>query len=295
MAAISKASAFGYQPMEINWCIIEGVGILPAEFIGKPARWFRYNDENELVFRSRDRTTTTALPEDKFLVARNNPTFDNPYGKNYLGKCFWPVTFLCNGDKWFTIYTERFGVPWVKAKANDGVKEEDILTMAQTLADMTQDGVLAYEDNWDVDLIEAKAGNSTVHTSYLNHYSKEIAIAILSNNLTTSVEGGSLAAAGVHNEIRGDIVEADTRIVEDLFNELIVLTYNINEWDVTTAPTFILFDEADINTDQSVVDKNLKDANPNLQFKEKHYSKHYGFDEDEFEIVNSEQAITNID
>lgn len=281
---IMNASAFGYQPFEINWCLV-GELVLPLEFIGKPARWFRYNQENELVFRSRKRVQTERVPENKFIVARNNPTFDNPYGVNYLGKCFWPAIFRTNGNKWWTIFTEKYGMPWLDASLSDGEKEFDYQNWATKLAQMVQDGVIAHSDSEVLQMLQAATTNGESYEKYLNNANTDISLAVLSTNLTTDIKGGSFASATVLNEVRTDIVEGDVKIAEQTMNELILKTYDLNPWDIQLAPHFVLIPEKKIKKDQSERDVNLKKANPTLSFTEKYYIKEYGFKPEEIEFV----------
>jgi len=284
LSQISTAFGFGYAVHEMNMCMV-GELVLPLEFIAKPQRWFRFNQDNELVFRSRNRTQTIPLPPNKFILTVNNPTFDNPYGENYLGKCFWPAIFRTNGNKWWTIFAEKYGMPWVNASAKDGVKEADIQKMATKIAQMIQDGVIAHEDNWIIELLQAANISGEAYEKYLNNANVDITLAILSTTLTTDIKGGSFAAATVLNEVRKDIVENMQKKAEQTMNSVISLIYELNPWDIQLAPQFVLIPEQKVKLEQSERDKNLVEANPELKLLEKYYTDIYGLKENHFEIV----------
>ncbi|GAG10692.1 unnamed protein product, partial [marine sediment metagenome] len=42
---------YGYKPMEILWGS-DGKNIVPVKFVGKPPRWFKYDENNDLRFMS---------------------------------------------------------------------------------------------------------------------------------------------------------------------------------------------------------------------------------------------------
>lgn len=284
LSQIAKAFSFGYAVHEMNMCMV-GELVLPLEFIAKPQRWFRFNQDNELVFRSRNRTQTIPLPPNKFILTVNNPTFDNPYGENYLGKCFWPAIFRTNGNKWWTIFAEKYGMPWVNASAKDGVKEKDIQTMATTFARMIQDGVIAHEDNWIIELLQAQNISGEAFEKYLTNANTDITLAILSTTLTSDIKGGSFAAATVLNEVRKDIVENMQKKAEQTMNSVISLIYELNPWDIQVAPQFALIPEKKVKLEQSERDKNLVEANPEFKPTKKYYIDQYGFKETEFDLV----------
>ena len=287
-----NAPGYGYQPFEINWCVV-GDMLLPVEFIGKPARWFRYNLENELVFQTRDRLKTQPLPDNKFIVARNNPTFDNPYGVNYYGKCFWPAIFRTNGNKWYTIYAEKYGMPWLDASLKDGDKEFDYQNWATKLSQMVQDGVIAHSDAEVLTMLQGAVSTGESYERYLNNANTDIALAVLSTTLTTEIKGGSFASATVLNEVREDVVAGDAKIAEAALNELIMLTYEMNSWDNQLALTFVLIPKSDTNLEQSERDQKLVAANPSLKFTEKYYINNYNLKQEEFELVEQAEATTN--
>lgn len=99
-----------------------------------------------------------------------------------------------------TISEEAFNNQQIKRVRADLVGELQSIGELQALA-------LPY--GFDVELLEAKTTASEVFNMQIDKANDGIAIAILGQNLTTSVNGGSLAAARVHEQVRGDIKEFD--------------------------------------------------------------------------------------
>lgn len=128
-------------------------------------------------------------------------------------------------------YNEIHGLPMVKAftPANAQVDDED--RYLQELANRAsspvvrlpraKDGTPAY----DFELVEAKADTWAAFQGMKNDSNVDIAVAVLGQNLTTEVQGGSFAAAKVQDRVRGDILDADARAFEDFFNRSVVAPY----------------------------------------------------------------------
>ncbi len=76
------AVLYGYQPLEILWRKA-GSLIVPAEVIGKPPEWFHFDAENALRFKTRDNPVHgEELPPMKFLLPRQDATYQNPYWRH---------------------------------------------------------------------------------------------------------------------------------------------------------------------------------------------------------------------
>jgi phage gp29-like protein len=288
------AALFGYKPFEIIWGIENGK-VIPFDFIGKPPRWFGYDQENNLRFYSESHPFEgEPVSMDNFIVVRKNPTYDNPHGKAALSPCFWPVIFRKNGFKFWTIFVEKFGMPFLLAKAPEGAKETEIEAVADMLEDMVQDAIAVTPKGYEVEIAEAaqgKGSGDSIHKVYIEKSDTEIAMAILGTNLTTEVSGGSLAASQSHMEVRKDIIESDRRLVEGGFNELIKKTHTMNF--TSEPPKIRFFAEEDIDKTLAERDKLILDGNPEFKFTPEYYQKKYNLEDTDFEIKEVEPEIDN--
>jgi len=278
---ILNAPLYGYQVMEIIWQK-EGNNLIPIEFIGKPQRWFRFDTENRLRFLTKaDQTNGVLLPDNKFVVATSDASYDNPYGYAVLSAVFWPVSFRKGGFKWWTIFVEKYGMPFIKAVAPSGTKQAEIEDLADKLADMVQDAIAIVPEGYTVDIVEAsKSSSSDAYKTYIDQANTEIAIAVLGSNLTTEIQGGSFAASKSSMEVRFDITDGDTRVVEDAFNELIKITYKVNFGIAPEYPRFNLYVEDSVTTEQTSRDKALSELG--LVFTSKYIERTYNLNSDDY-------------
>ena len=97
-----------------------------------------------------------------------------------------------------------------KGKAPSGIKDEDRQAFLSDLKDLASDAAIVLPDGWDLELIESRAQNADAFEKLIEWADTAIAISVLGQNLTTEVEGGSLAAARVHENVKGDLIRADT-------------------------------------------------------------------------------------
>lgn len=117
---------------------------------------------------------------------------------------------------------EVHGVPITKLKVPARASEQDKNRLASDVEDMGEGGILTLaqgetaEASFDAELLEPHDTKGEIFESLLKRVDSDIAIALLGQNLTTEVSGGSLAAAKVHDRVRGDYLEADAMLVGDV-------------------------------------------------------------------------------
>ena len=112
---------------------------------------------------------------------------------SYSGQRLLPVSAMA----------EKFGSPYLWGKYPRGAAQEDIDDLAQKLEAAVQDAVFVTPDDASVQILEAaaKASSSALYKDLKSTSDIDIAIAILGQNLTTDVQGGSRAAAEVHGPL----------------------------------------------------------------------------------------------
>lgn len=284
ISEIVQAPLFGYQPLEVLW---ERTGnyILPKDVVGKPQHWFVFGEENDLRFRTKGNWNGEPVPEKKFLLPRNRASYENPYGFPELSRCFWPITFKRGGFKFWVIFTEKYGMPFLIGKHPRGTDPKDNDELLEKLQDMVQDAVAVIPDDSSVEFLESgrggQASSSGIYKELIETCKGEISISILGQNLSTEVKGGSFAASESHMQVRKDIVDSDRRLVEETMNELIGWVFDFN-FGSGERPVFSMWEEEDVDKDLADRDKILSDAG--VKFSKTYYMKAYGFAEDDIDV-----------
>lgn len=281
-----NAPLYGYQPLEVIWGS-DGSQWVPTDVIAKPSRWFQYDEQNALRFRTKANWSLgEEIPAKKFLVPRHRPTYDNPYGFAILSRCFWWVTFKKGGMKYWVKLAEKVGIPHLVGKHPRGAKREEVTALLDMLQNMVQDAVAAIPDDCSIDTLEAttKAESSDLFKALKDTANAEISKAILGQTLTTEIgDKGSYAASQTHADVRADIVDSDKTMVEEQLNTLIDWICEFNFGPGTERPRFILYAEEDV--DKTLAERDEILSRTGVKFTKTHYVQGYGLAEDEFDIA----------
>lgn len=255
------APLFGYQPVELMWQPV-GLHQVPEDLIGKPAEWFFYDKDNTLRFRASE-AGQDGEPCDpqRFVVARQDATYANPYGFPDLSMCFWPAVFMKGGLKFWVQFTEKYGSPWVIGKHPRGAQSDETDLLLDSLEAMVQDAVAAIPDDSSVQIIEAagKAGSAEVYRELLEYCRSDINVALLGQDQTTEKDANR-ASATAGAEVTKDIRDGDAGIVATALNGAIRRIVDINFGESVAAPLYELWEQEEIDKTLAERDKNLTDA-----------------------------------
>lgn len=255
------APLFGYQPVELMWKPV-GMNLVPEDLLGKPAEWFFYDKDNELRFRSKEAGQDGELCDpQRFIVARQDATYANPYGFPDLSMCFWPATFMKGGLKFWVQFTEKYGSPWVIGKHPRGAADSETDLLLDSLEAMVQDAVAAIPDDSSVQIIEAagKAGSAEVYRELLEYCRSEINVAMLGQNQTTEKDSNR-ASATAGAEVTKDIRDGDAGIVAAALNACIRLVVDLNFGTEVAAPLYELWEQEEIDKTLAQRDKALTES-----------------------------------
>jgi phage gp29-like protein len=288
---ILNAPLFGMAPLEVVWRR-DGTATVPDKVVGKPVEWFTFDPENTLRLRTKSNLLRgELLPERKFLVPRYNATYDNPYGERVLSRCFWPVAFKKGGLKFWLRFIEKFGSPWIIGKHPAQADKGAIRDLADALEQAVQDAVMVIPEGTNAEIVEAagKAGSSSLYKDLKTTCDEDIAICILGQNLTTSVSGGSRAAAEVHERVRGEIKDGDKKIVAETMATLIDWICELNFGPGGGRPVFEMFEEEEVDQALATRDKTLSDTGQ-VKFTKKYLMRAYDLAEDDFEVVEGDEG-----
>ena len=278
------APFFGMSPIEVIWKSTKGTWI-PDRIAGKPPEWFMFDPENNLKFMSKDNMIDgEKIPDYKFLLCRHHSSYQNPYGERLLSRCFWPAAFKKGGFKFWAVFTEKYGMPWVIGKVPGTTGDTERARLLSNLAKMVADAVAVINDDSNVDIIEAKgkSASADIYDKLISTCNREFSKAILGQTLTTELDkGGSFAATKEHMEVRADLVDQDKRMVKSAFNLLFQWIIELN-FTGATAPAFSFFEEENIQKDLADRDEVL--SKQGVRFTPKYYQRTYNLEEDDFEL-----------
>ena len=270
-----NAVLYGYQPMEVMWEKI-GALVVPGDVVGKPPEWFHFDNDSRLRFKTRDNPVQgEELPEKKFLLPRQDATYQNPYGFADLSMCFWPIVFKKGGVKFWLNFTEKFGSAFMVGKLPRTATNEERGELLDSLEALIQDGVAVIPDDGSIEPKElaGKSASADLYERLVMYCRSEVSIALTGTNQTTEANSNK-ASASAGLEVADDLRDGDAEIVAAAINQMIRWTVEMN-WRGADAPVFSFWDQAAQDTLQAARDKSNYEAG--ARFTNAYWQRAYGY------------------
>ena len=246
---LMQAILYGYYSAEVMWGARHDGKWIPKKIIGKHPRRFCFNTERELRMLTPDNMMQgEQLPERKFITFTYGSS-DNPYGKGLGQKLWWPVWFKKNGIKFWLIFLDKWGSPTAVGKYKSGADPTAKKTLLEAIEAIRQETGITIPEDMVIELLEAKRSGNVTHESLCDYMDRQISKAVLGQTLTTEVgANGSFAASKTHDEVRGDIKEADADLICECLNAtLIPWLVDYNFFNTNLYPEFSLRTEEKAN------------------------------------------------
>lgn len=288
---ILNATLYGYQPLEIIWDY-QPPYILPQSVTAKPANWFCFDADNRLRFKSKDAPIDGELLDmDRFLLATQDATYENPYGIGFLSYCYWPTIFKKGGLRYWFEFVDKYGSPILYSKIPRNAQSTEEEQALDSLEMLRSSSVSVFPQDSEVNILESngKSSSSEVHNTFMNYCRSEIAVAIVGQNQTTEANSTN-ASAQSGLEVAEDIRDDDKSIVEAVFNELIQKIVDKN-FGIGDAPTFELFEQENIDTVQAERDTQL--TGQGVKFSKAYYMKTYNLEEEDIVDIDHSSQSSN--
>lgn len=180
-------------------------------------RWLRWDDWNHRwMLQVRADENPTGQPEIEIKPGEGKWILYTPYGVNrpwmwglwFSLSTFWLLKQLSLAD--MAAHNKAHGSPQFVGKTPiEQVTKEKRDEFVGMLAEMVARSSIVLPKGWELDLLECAHDSSEAFERAIKLADTSFDIAILGNNLTTEVTGGSLAAANVHREVQGDQAASD--------------------------------------------------------------------------------------
>jgi len=278
ISEILDATLYGYQPLEVRWDSVDGHHVI-LDIEGKPAEWFGFDDENRLRFRAKDAGPEGELVRgEAVLLARQDASYDNPYGVADLSRCYWPTIFKRGGMEFWLKFTEKYGSPFLIGKHPRATPQDEADLLAFALENMQSTAVAVIPDDASVEILEAggKGASAEVFDRLLRWCRSEVSIALLGQDQTTEADTTNASAqAGLL--VAQDIRDADKRLVESVLNEAIawVVGRNFDE----EAPRFAMWEPQDLDKARAERDAILAGMPGGPVFTDEYLMREFGFEQ----------------
>ncbi|MCG7939498.1 MAG: DUF935 family protein [Candidatus Thiodiazotropha lotti] len=229
---------YGYSVSELMWAS-DGSMLMIDDIKIRKQRRFRFGPGGELYLITQDQPTgklmqcTLSGPVTRNKSNPHGPKFwvystgadnsDDPYGLGLGHQLYWPVFFKRSNIKFWLIFLEKFGTPTAMAKLPQAMMDSRTLQgrALEALRSIQSSSAVVFPEGAEVELIEAARSGTADYSTLHERMDKAIAKIILSQTMTTD-DGSSRAQSQVHQQVRDDVVKADSDLICGSFNTRVI-------------------------------------------------------------------------
>jgi hypothetical protein len=161
-----------------------------------------------------------------------------PTRRGVLRTCMFPSLTKRYGLRWWLVAAERFGQPAPYVTVPEG--SADLFERAQEmLRNLTSDWQAVLTSRMDIKTIPGSGSfTGDIHGRLVDLVNSECSIAVLGQNLSTEVTGGSFAAALAHEAVRADYLAADAVELGETIRRFLIEPLVRFNWPGAPVPVF---------------------------------------------------------
>lgn len=206
-----RAFEHGFSVSEAVWRD-EGGGFNLDSLIPRSWKRFNFKTDGTLLLTSDGPQVTLDMPY-KFIVHRNEPEPENPYGTSVLTRAYWPWKFKQAGFEFWLRVLDKYGVPSLAAlfegDMNETATRERANYLASELLKVSSGGAGAFGGVKDIKTIGA-SGHSNDFKTFMVTCDSQISKAVLTVTLTTEVgEKGAYSLGTIHENALKELIKKD--------------------------------------------------------------------------------------
>jgi phage gp29-like protein len=187
---------------------------------------------------------TAPLHPFKFVVHTAKAKSGLPIRGGIARAAGWAYLFKNYVLKDWVTFSEVFGQPLRLGKYHPGATEADKQALLTAVANIGTDAAAILPDSMVIEFVEARrTGSTDLYEKFCDYIDRQVSKAVLGQTLTTEMphQGGSRAAAQVHQTVRRDILGSDVRrLSETLTRDLVKPLVDLNRGPQKRYPQFEL-------------------------------------------------------
>ena len=225
---LEDATAKGFSALEITWDVAGGE-VRIADLEWKSQRRFTYDwwgAANQLrILTDSEPIRGIEVPPSKFVIHQCRARSGAPSRQGLLRTCAWMYLFTNYAVKDWVAFAEIYGMPLRLGKYKPGTSPDDKEVILEALASLGSDAAALIPEGAMIEFKEAVNGGSEVYQELTTFCNKEISKAVLGQTATTEDTPGKLGAAPEKSQVRQDLVEADSRALENTLRDQLIKPY----------------------------------------------------------------------
>jgi len=231
----------GFSVLEIIWDIQDS-DVVIKEFKWRAQKLFTFMQQDGVSESPRLLTEGSplygeALKPNKFVVHRYRARSGITPRAGVLRPCAYMYLFKNYSIKDWVIFAERYAMPMRIGKFSASASEAERNVLKNAVFNLGSDAAAVISDSTVIELLESatKSPSSGIYRELVEFCDRAISKAVLGQTLTTEQAGGTFATAKVHQLVRKDILEADSKALSKTIQRQIIaplVEFNFGSRDI---------------------------------------------------------------
>lgn len=240
---IMDALGKGFSATEIIWQTSERQW-RPARFEWRDPRWFRFDDIDGRTLRLiGEGGQPEPLAPYKFIVHRPRLKAGLPIRGGFARAIAWAYCFKNFDLKSWLVFAEIFGMPLRLGKYHPGATPEERDTLLRAVTSISRDAAAIIPDSMTIEFPETgnKTGSVDLYERMAEYFDRQVSKAVLGQTATTDAIQGGYAVGKTHDQVRGDIEQADARQLAATLNRDLVKPFiDLNKGPQAAYPKIVI-------------------------------------------------------
>ena len=264
LVSLQDAVGKGFSAIELEWDVSEGQAVVENfKFIEQKRCLF--TDESGIL-SSVPRLVTDVdamgieIPAWKMMLHKYGGKSGHAVNSGIYRVCAWWYLFKNYAVKDWVVFCEVYGMPLRLGKYDTGASEGDINALEVAVRTLGSDAAGVISKATEIEFITSSQGSvsTDLYENLARFGNKEMSKAILGATLTADSDGkGSYALGNVHNDVRIDLINADTRAAASTIRAQLIRPYvGFNYgWDAAVPKYSGRYKKEDLKEHAEMLDK----------------------------------------
>jgi phage gp29-like protein len=226
----------GYSVAEPAWDYASGA-LRPVAYHHRDPRFFRYDaiGMTQLCLADFSGEPGAPLARPYFIVHEPKTRAGAPIRRGLARSAAWAFIIQSFTLQDWAAFCEIYGIPLRLGKFGQGATEQDKRILLNAVRSIANDAAAIIPASMEIEFREVSgARGEQVFGNLIGYLDRKISMIVLGQTMTAE-DGGSLAQAKIHNEVRRDILRSDARqtastLNRDLIEPLVAM--NLGPQDV---------------------------------------------------------------
>lgn len=232
-----------YSCVEQQWERVENQW-LPTKLQHRPASWFMTTpDARDTLLLRTDSGTGEPLQPFSWITHIHKARSGYLTNTALARVLVWPFLFRAFSSRDFAEFLEIYGLPVRLGRYPSGSTTEERNTLLRAVTAIGHNAAGIIPANMAIEFQQAAEGQADPYMAMVAWAERGISKAILGGTLTSEVDGkGSYAAAGVHDDVRLELRQADLRMISTTLTHDLIRPLALFNTTLTRTPRLVLDD-----------------------------------------------------